>query len=46
MSHVKKVSQLLARLLAVCMAMAMAYMLSTVFIGQGNTTMTPEEAGH
>lgn len=44
MSHVKKVSQLLARLLAVCMAMATAYMLSTVFIGQGDTTMTPEEA--
>jgi hypothetical protein len=44
MSRLKKASQLLVRLVLVCIAMAMAYILSTLVIGQTDTTMTPEEA--
>jgi hypothetical protein len=44
MSHIKKASLLLVRLALVSMAMSLAYILSTMVIGQTNTTMTPEEA--
>ena len=44
MSHIKKASLLLVRLALASMAMSFAYILSTMVIGQTNTTMTPEEA--
>jgi len=44
MSHIKKASLLLVRLTLASMAMSLAYILSTMVIGQTNTTMTPEEA--
>jgi len=44
MSHIKKASLLLVRLALASMAMSLAYILSTMVIGQTNTTMTPEEA--
>jgi len=44
MSHIKKASLLLVRLALASIAMSFAYILSTMVIGQTNTTMTPEEA--
>jgi len=44
MSHIKKASLLLVRLALASIAMLLAYILSTMVIGQTSTTMTPEEA--
>ncbi len=44
MSHIKNAFALLVRLILVSVAMSIAYMVSTLVMGQTETTLTPEEA--